>query len=251
MKNNISYLILAGLFATATALPASVILVSGFGTPETDDVLTIADLDGNWHTNDGNAKVFTSTTLTSEQPLPSPASFQQRPYEEATGILIDNTGGTYVGSKIKFSFDYNVLAGTPSVFFHLAGIDETGGAPGWSGQFTATNGTLVNSMTETNTETYNLFNDTLYNPFASLGGYQGGQIDLTGSGTISATIDLSSYTLSNLSDYEYFVTGFGFNLSDGIEGIEISNFTVFVPEPSSTALLGLGLSSLLLRRRRS
>ena len=39
---------------------------------------------------------------------------------------------------------------------------------------------------------------------------------------------------------------------DGLDQLLLNGFQLtFVPEPSSTALLGLGLSSLLLRRRRS
>ena len=57
--------------------------------------------------------------------------------------------------------------------------------------------------------------------------------------------------MNDVADYEYLMLGFAANVTDVNNISTISNMTLAVPEPSSTALLGLGLSSLLLRRKRN
>ena len=109
----------------------------------------------------------------------------------------------------------------------------------------------------------------------TLGVGTGDLVDVTGSFTYSG-LELDNFSFANAGysssdrgEYTWtlFDTGglsgsLGLNLTDitGFEGIKsVSLFesgnqiqlTMFVPEPSSTALLGLGLSSLLLRRKRS
>ena len=78
-------------------------------------------------------------------------------------------------------------------------------------------------------------------------------LSLTNDGTqANASFLLTSTGL--LANYDYLAVSFTRNVADDSgEGFAIRDFTLAaaVPEPSSTALLGLGLSSLLLRRKRS
>ena len=257
MKTKIPQLILAGLFASATALPAATTLIDGFGTLTLTDGSTgnapdLSDAGSNWYNNDGASVgpafegVMTATTLTIDN---DPFENSSRKYETPTAKIISNTSS---GSILRFSFDYNVTAGSPSLYFHLKGIDETGASPNWEQQLLGRAGAAYHAELN-NTDTYNLFDGT--NPadtgLGSVWGYNGGLTNLTGSGTISGEINLSTHgTYTDLSEYEYLAVAFAFDFDEAAT-IEISNFSVAVPEPSSTALLGLGLSSMLLRRRRS
>ena len=260
MKTKIPHLILAGLFASATALPAATTIIDGFGTLTLTDGATgnapdLSDAGSNWYNQNVNSPpnfhpfegVMTATTLTIDN---NPFETNSRKYETPTARIISNTSS---GSILRFSFDYNVTAGSPSLYFHLKGIDETGASPNWEQQLLGRSGAAFHSELN-NTETYNLFDGNTSVGGNTSGGntwaYNGGQLNLTGSGTISGEINLSGYALSDLSDYEYLAVAFAFDFDEAAT-IEISNFSVAVPEPSSTALLGLGLSSMLLRRRRS
>ena len=68
------------------------------------------------------------------------------------------------------------------------------------------------------------------------------------------TLDSGSITGFDAGDFVFDTSGFAngkLEWSIAATGSDLVLSAVFVPEPSSTALLGLGLSSLLLRRRRS
>jgi hypothetical protein len=261
MKTKIPQLILAGLFATATALPAATTIIDGFGTLTLISGNTdLTDAGGSdWYNQDGTFQgtdfkgVMTSTTLTVDN---DPFANNSRLYETPTAKVINNTAS---GSILRFSFDYNVTAGSPSLYFHLKGVDVTGASPVWEQQLLGRSGAAFHTdstnLAANNTDTYNLFtgldnaggNESGSNAWA----YNGGNLDLTGSGTISGEINLATHgTYTDLSNYEYLAVAFAFDFDEAAT-IEISNFSLAVPEPSSTALLGLGLSSLLLRRKRN
>jgi len=259
MKTKIPQLILAGLFASATALPGATTIIDGFGTLTLTDGATgnapdLSDAGSNWYNNDGASVgpafegVMTATTLTIDN---DPFENSSRKYETPTAKIISNTSS---GSILRFSFDYNVTAGSPSLYFHLKGIDETGASPNWEQQLLGRSGAAFHSELN-NTETYNLFDGNTSVGGNTSGGntwaYNGGQLNLTGSGTISGEINLSTHgTYTDLSEYEYLAVAFAFDFDEAAT-IEISNFSVAVPEPSSTALLGLGGLALMLRRKRS
>ena len=241
MKIKTPHLILAGLLATATALPAATI-IDGFGTLELNAALDryaeLNDIDGNWHNQDGAIGsangfegVMTATTLTVAADATA-----SRKFETPSVKIINNTAS---GSSISFSFDYNVSAGSPSIYFHLRGIDETGVSPVWSVDLAGRGGAAFHSDATNgggpgaDTETYSLFDGTLIDGAAGTA-YNGGGLNLTGTGTISATIDLSGFTsggrTGDLSDYEYLAAAFAFDFDEAAT-IEISNFSVNAPTP--------------------
>ena len=257
MKINTSHIILAGLFATASALPAATTIIDGFGTlelvPNNTDLTDAGGSD--WYNQDGTtggeafAGTMTTTTLTVDN---SPVyDFNSRFFETPTARIINNTAS---GSILRFSFDYDVTLGSPSVYFHLKGVDVTGASPVWEQQLLGRGGAAFHSEVN-NTETYNLFTG-LDNAGGNTSGsnawaYNGGNTNLTGMGTISGEINLATHgTYTDLSDYEYLAVAFAFDFDEAAT-VEISNFTLAVPEPSSTALLGLGGLALMLRRKRS
>ena len=240
MKIKTPHLILAGLLATATALPAATI-IDGFGTLELNAALDryaeLNDIDGNWHNQDQAVNgdtfegVMTATTLTVAADATA-----SRKYETPTVKIIANTAS---GSSLSFSFDYNVTAGSPSIYFHLRGIEETGVSPVWSVDLAGRGGAAYHSDATNgggpgaDTETYSLFDGTLIDG-ATGTAYNGGNLNLTGTGTISATIDLSGFTsggrTGDLSDYDYLSAAFAFDFDEAAT-IEISNFSVNATTP--------------------
>ena len=258
MKIKTPHFILAGLLASATALPAAT-LIDGFDAGGLTLVANNTDLDDAggtaWYNNDGTGNgpaftgVMTATTLTVDN---DPFVNNNRAYETPSARIINNTAS---GSSISFSFDYNVSAGSPSIYFHLKGVDA-GASPIWKQQLVGRGGTAYVTdsvdLAANNTDTYNLFNGNLSDGGSAADAYNVGNTNVTGTGTVTGTIDLSGHaTYQDLSDYEYLAVAFAFDFDEAAT-VEISNFSVTsVPEPSSAALLGglLALSAVMLRRR--
>jgi len=262
MKTKIPQLILAGMLGTATALPAATTIISGFDAGgvtlvTSPDATDLTDASGTaWYNQNNNGGgqfvpfegTMTATTLTVDN---DPFANNSRKYETPTARIINNTSS---GSILRFSFDYNITGGSPSIYFHLKGVDVTGASPDWDQTLLGRGGAAFHTEVN-NTETYNLFdgNTTVSGNTSgsNVWAYNGGLLNQTGSGTVSGEINLSTHaTYTDLSNYEYLAVAFAFDFDEAAT-IEISNFSLAVPEPSSTALLGLGLSSLLLRRKRN
>ena len=78
--------------------------------------------------------------------------------------------------------------------------------------------------------------------------------ELTGTGTYSKTFSISGLGIAGVTtaaDLDYYLIQFA-QEEDGLAGTtSIDNFSITaVPEPSSTALLGLGGLALIMRRRK-
>ena len=131
---------------------------------------------------------------------------------------------------------------------------QTGGAAGSVSWITNNQG-WINGNSGQNEDTssggYDTFNlldgDTTPDNVDSITG------QLSGTGTFTLTIDVSTLGIAGVStvgDIDTFFLAFAGNETTG-GTTWVDNLVITVPEPSSTALLGLGLSSILLRRKRS
>ena len=252
--SKLTCLLIAGIMGAALFAQAAVIM-QDFGTLTKDGDMSLSGIaDGNWHarTTDSWGKpsdaAMTATTLTQSS---NPANANWRPSECPVARIVANSAS---GSTISFSFDYDVTGdSSPTLGFYLSGIDVTGASPYWSGSVTArgsnawqTDGGIDDAH---NTKTYSLFDGAVTGQ-AAAESYNGG-LALTGSGTVSATIDLSGHAAyQNLSDYEYIAATFAWNFAADNTTVEISNFSVAIPEPATTGMMVSVAAMLLCIRRR-
>jgi hypothetical protein len=182
--------------------------------------------------------------------------------------------GSATGQTINVSFDYTLTSASESLSVFLIGmIGSTIPTYGTSriGNFghIAADGSgrhqyleLDNGLTDPGVmESYELLNGDLLSdvpPDGYLGenGLSGvdysyfAKLTGAGSGTYSTTIDLASLGFTDVSDFDYLQVIFARDAVAG-SGVTIDNLLLTVPEPSSTALLGLGGLALMLRRKRS
>ena len=155
-------------------------------------------------------------------------------------------------TKMTISFDY-FTDGSDTLTAHFWAV-QTGGAAGSVSWITNNQG-WINGNSGQNEDTssggYDTFNlldgDTTPDNVDSITG------QLSGTGTFTLTIDVSTLGIAGVStvgDIDTFFLAFAGNETTG-GTTWVDNLVITVPEPSSTALLGLGLSSILLRRKRS
>lgn len=155
-------------------------------------------------------------------------------------------------TKMTISFDY-FTDGSDTLTAHFWAV-QTGGAAGSVSWITNNQG-WINGNSGQNEDTssggYDTFNlldgDTTPDNVDSITG------QLSGTGTFTLTIDVSTLGIpgvSTVGDIDTFFLAFSGNETTG-GTTWVDNLVITVPEPSSTALLGLGLSSILLRRKRS
>ena len=220
---------------------AATTIIDGFSA-HSGGALAANNIDGDWHGN-GSAWSISANTLTHD-----PSGLANDNLREGLiGQMITPTVGS--SSILRLSFDYNVGSGN-RIYVHLRGFDATGASPTWSINGFATNGNAWDSAG--GGTTYNLHDGlTLADSGDANNGDAGEAVFFTGSGSAFLEINLKDYLVNDVADYEYLMLGFAANVTDVNNISTISNMTLAVPEPSSTALLGLGLSSLLLRRKRN
>ena len=218
-----------------------------------------------WHTGTGDLRLNGTNTYGGITRIQSGGGFYVNGDSSgATGQIIVNNGtlggtGT-IGGGIAQTIDINGVTSSLS--------------PGDGGIGTLTLGTLVdvNVATATSASNNNMLWDLGANGVGDLLSV-GGDFEFN---SVNSGLDLNDFTFTDLG-YTSSTRGFhtwdlvsadsltgvlGSNLTDisGFEGIKsvelfISGndiqLTMFVPEPSSTALLGLGGLALMLRRKRS
>jgi hypothetical protein len=154
--------------------------------------------------------------------------------------------GPDANTEVTLSFDYDVTAGD-TLYVQLWGIDGT---------YDATNSHVVNHEV-TGGGMYWSNQDTAVEAYALQGGGANpgaAMATLSGIGTFSTTINIADLGVSGVTtagDFEYYMVGFARDIgaTPGTTSIDNLSFTS-VPEPSSTALLGLGGLALILRRRK-
>ncbi|MFY9238814.1 MAG: hypothetical protein WAO78_08105, partial [Roseovarius sp.] len=116
------------------------------------------------------------------------------------------TIGAQTGSTISVSFDYSVVSSS-TMYVHFRGVDSSTTA--WSQNTGAQNGAVWD--TNTGGATYRLNDGTDITGNTALQNTNSAIASLTGSGSYSTDIDISGYTLSDVSSYDYLMFGFAFN----------------------------------------
>ncbi|WP_018969704.1 PEP-CTERM sorting domain-containing protein [Rubritalea marina] len=164
-----------------------------------------------------------------------------------------NTATTSTDTILTVSFDYGT-DGSDSLEVHFWAI-QSGATPTTTFDFLSNtsnwrsgNSSLNEDVSAGGYDTFNLLDgDTTPDDEDSISG------SLSGTGTFTWQVDVSTLGIAGVStvgDIDGFFFGLGADETGGgtsyIDNLSITS----VPEPSSTALLGLGASVLLLRRRR-
>jgi hypothetical protein len=252
MKTKITSLITAGILGTSLASQGAV------------SALTLIDDDFSSSTTDGGrfnkSDIDTDTWIGSADWSISGGALTNAATTGQSTHLINSVSSTatYL-DKVTLSFDYSVGAGSTLYFYSLLFTGEAGA--NMDGRTSRTDGTYWAQD----------FWDQWNNPPRV--GFAGPDYNLSGGGLSGATstavtsfVGGTSGTFSQTYDISGFGGG-GFSIADvsnvlavftvnaaaaGDGAISIDNFNMTaVPEPSSTALLGLGGLALALRRRRS
>jgi len=258
MKTKIPHLILAGLFGTTMASQAVVLYQSDFTDPaatlaSTGLAASVGAVGGTWTINTtedrldgvggGNARsnVFTTDSFALSDAPAGHKGIQLSLSFYGVSNLVRHSMGLVDG-------DFNI-AGTAADWLNQSLTGAYGVGFSTAGELGGTNDALI-------------FNDDAGNP-TTLSTAQGNKIG-------SFRYETMVITIRNDNTWSYSLNGqtattgtfaADFDLSRDFRfasyaqrnsRAQYTNITISaIPEPSSTALLGLGLSSLLLRRRRS
>jgi len=199
---------------------------------------------GEWEVSDGVLKNPGTTAGTASQ---SPIF---KLLDVADAGLADHT-------QLTISFDYNVGVGSTLTFYTYGYFDGT---------LSSTNAQLHNTGTSNGSiqSQYDSSGDftaiNLKNGSANPNGSVGTGTSIVGSGNFELIVDLTAAgyeEIDHINDLQMMMMGFRGAVTDNtgagaitIDNFEFSTDVVAVPEPSSTALLGLGGLALILRRRK-
>jgi hypothetical protein len=253
MKTKITSLITAGILGTSLASQAaSVILIDddfSSSTAVADGRFNKADIDtDSWRGN--------SDWSVSGGALTSAAT------AGGSTHLINSVSSTATwADKVTLSFDYSVGAGSTLYFYSTLFTGEADSS--MSARTSNTNGTYRANDFNTQWGSSGQFKGFAGPEYSISGGGVGGSNTANAvtsfvggtSGTFSQTYDISGFGGGDFSiaDVSNVLAVFTVNAAAAGDGaISIDNFNMTaVPEPSSTALLGLGGLALALRRRRA
>ena len=252
MKTKIPHLILASLFgATIASQAASVILIDDDFSSSTAVV----------ESRINKAEIDTDTWRGNSDWSVSGGALTSAATAGGSTHLINSVNSTATwADKVTLSFDYSVGAGSTLYFY--------------STLFTGEADSSMAARTSKTDGTYwaNDFNNQWGS--APFKGFAGPEYNISGggvggsntanavtsfvggtSGSFSQTYDISGFGVGDFSiaDVSNVLAVFTVNAAAAGDGaISIDNFNMTaVPEPSSTALLGLGGLALMLRRKRS
>ena len=252
MKTKITSLITAGILGTSLASQAAVTLIDDDFSSSTTSVerFNAGDIDtdkwignGDWSVS-GGALTSAGTGGQSSHLINSVSS---------TATYLD---------KVTLSFDYSVGAGSTLYFYSTLFTGEAAASMDarnsktdgtyWANDFNTQWGSSPNFRVGFAGPEYNLSGGLVGNSNTAnaVTSFVGGT-----SGTFSQTYDISGFGGGDFSiaDVSNVLAVFTVNAGAAGDGaISIDNFNMTaVPEPSSTALLGLGGLALMLRRKRS
>ena len=252
MKTKIPHLILASLFgANIASQAASVILI------DDDFSSSTAVVDSRFN----KAEIDTDTWRGNSDWSVSGGALTSAATAGGSTHLINSVNSTATwADKVTLSFDYSVGAGSTLYFYSTLFTGEADSS--MAARTSKTDGTYwANDFnSQWGTAPFKGFAGPEYN--ISGGGVGGSNTanavtSFVGgtSGTFSQTYDISGFGGGDFSiaDVSNVLAVFTVNagaVGDGAISIDNFNMTA-VPEPSSTALLGLGGLALMLRRKRS
>ena len=252
MKTKIPHLILASLFgANIASQAASVILI------DDDFSSSTAMVDSRFN----KAEIDTDTWRGNSDWSVSGGALTSAATAGGSTHLINSVNSTATwADKVTLSFDYSVGAGSTLYFYSTLFTGEADSS--MAARTSKTDGTYwANDFnSQWGTAPFKGFAGPEYN--ISGGGVGGSNTanavtSFVGgtSGTFSQTYDISGFGGGGFSiaDVSNVLAVFAVNAAAAGDGaISIDNFNMTaVPEPSSTALLGLGGLALALRRRRA
>jgi len=166
------------------------------------------------------------------------------------------------GDSLNLSFGFYSGDTDDSLNVHLIGLVEAT-QPGDGDLFSINNPDWLTDWTSVGTDRYTAYNllneDTAGGGIFSKGSAAVSGLAGSGAGAgfvpYSYEFDLSGFTTApdDLGGYDYIMVAFQSTFVGTQQDIRVNDIllTVAVPEPSSTALLGLGGLALMLRRKRS
>ena len=127
------------------------------------------------------------------------------------------------GTTISVSFDYSVVSSS-TMYVHFRGVDSNTTA--WSLNNGAQNGNVWDY--NTGGTTYR-FKDGLVVSGSTNANSGSAIVNLSGSGSYSTDIDISGYTLSDVSSYSYMAFGFAFNFNSNgtswVDNVLLQSYT--------------------------
>jgi hypothetical protein len=179
--------------------------------------------------------------------------------EMAVAAIVDVTTVSW-GDLLNLSFGFRSGDTDDFLNVHLIGLVEAT-QPGDGVLFSINNPDWLTDWTSVGTDRYTAYNLLNEDTGGVFGKGSAAVSGLAGSGAgagfvpYSYEFDLSGFTTApdDLGGYDYIMVAFQSTFVGTQQDIRVNDIllTVAVPEPSSTALLGLGGLALMLRRKRS
>jgi hypothetical protein len=257
MKKSIG--LLSVCLLAAGVAQADVIIDDNFssGSFSTDTRIRYNQIDAGWYKFSGTPG--TSDWAISGGVLTNPGTTAGMPSEGSASRLVSTSGFSTDNTQITVSFDYTVGTGS-TLYFHLTGWTQNG-TPDANEDLA--NSSALNGAIQNNGETD--FGDMNIIDGTDATGAAASAVALTGSGTYTATFDLTGYSwdaaeapgltgsIANVTDFDFIMAAFANNVTttDGTGAISIDNMLITaIPEPGTIGMLGLGaIITFLIRRQ--